>query len=270
MEKFKLADLPPVARTLFIPLACRAGEAPRPDAILRDPRAAQLFAQFEDGLTSLKGLDGHDRVAVLMRARQFDTFAGTFLGRHPDALVVDIGCGLDTRFDRLDNGQMAWLGLDLPEVIGLRRRFLPDGERNRTLSGSILDPSWLDEVAREDRPVIFLAEGVFSYFPEEDVKKVICGLAERFPAGELVFDTTSSFSVRMHNRTSGVLKATQTRLNWAVDDPRSLEAWGLTLLDAWGYFDRHEPRLGIGNLFRYIPALAGANRVVHYRLIRLP
>ncbi len=270
MEKLKLIDLPPVARTLFIPLACRAGEAKRADAILRDPAAARVFAQFEDGSSVLKGLMDHDRVAIVMRARHFDEIARVFLAHQPEALVVDIGCGLDTRFERLDNDRMTWLGLDLPPVISLRRRFLPDGGRNRTLPGSMLDPDWMDEIARLRKPVIFLAEGVFPYFPEEQVRLVVHRLAERFPAGEIVFDTLSSFSLRMHNRTSGALRAADARLAWAVDDPRSLENWGLTLIEQWGYFDRYEPRLGVTNLFRFIPAIAGANRIVHYRLLALP
>jgi phosphatidylethanolamine/phosphatidyl-N-methylethanolamine N-methyltransferase len=64
-----------------------------------------------------------------MRVRQFDAFARAFLAGRPGGLVVDIGCGLDTRFDRLDDGQMSWLGLDLPEVISLRRQLLPNAER---------------------------------------------------------------------------------------------------------------------------------------------
>lgn len=259
-------NLQGISRTLLVPLACRALESPRADAIIHDPRAVELFQALGGSRDFLMGMSGHDLFADVMRVRQFDLYARAFLERHPAGLVVDIGCGLDTRFDRLDNGQMAWLGLDLPEVIALHREFLPDGERERTLAGSMFDLAWLDEVARVNRPAIFLAEGVFTYFSEDQVRSNICALAERFPGRELVFDTLSSFSVRMHNRTSAVLKEIKARLNWAVDDPRSLEAKGLTLLDQWGYFDQHEPRLGFSNLFRFIPAIAGANHVLHYRL----
>jgi O-methyltransferase involved in polyketide biosynthesis len=180
--------------------------------------------------------------------------------------VVDIGCGLDTRFDRLDDGEMSWLGLDLPEVIAVRRRFLPDSGHCMTLACSMLELSWLDTVARLGMPVIFLAEGVFPYFSEEQVKCVVTALAGRFPGSELAFDALSSFSVRLHNRTHPVLEQTGARLSFSVDDPKALEAWGLTLLHRWGYFDEKEPRLGLARLMRYIPALERANFLLHYRL----
>lgn len=91
----------------------------------------------------LMGMSGHDLFAAAMRVRQFDTFARAFLAGNPGGLVVDIGCGLDTCFDRLDDGQMAWLGVDLPEVIEPRREVLPDGDDDqrvapKTQSGDVL------------------------------------------------------------------------------------------------------------------------------------
>lgn len=266
MEKTNVRDLPPVARTLFAPLACRALESVRPDAILHDPRAVELFYAFGGNRSLLMGMSSHDQFFVAMRARQFDRFASSFLDCHPGGLVVDIGCGLDTRSDRLDNGQMTWLGLDLPEVIELRRRFLPDAERRQTLAHSMFDLTWLDVVAQMNKPVIFLAEGVFSYFTEAEVKAVITALAARFPGAELVFEAYSSLMVNIHKRTSRLLKETGTRADWAVDDPRQLESWGLRLLDKWGYFDYREPRLGLYNLLHYIPLVANVNYVLHYRL----
>jgi len=259
-------NLQGVARTLLVPLACRAREAARHDALLLDPRAAELLAKLEGGVDCLMGMSELDQTFTVMRARQFDRCARAFIAKSPNGLVVDIGCGLDTRFDRLDDGQMAWLGLDLPEVIALRRQFLPDAERCLTLAQSMLDLSWLDAVAQMNKPVIFLAEGVFVYFTEAQVKPVIAALAESFPGGELVFDGLTSFSIRLHNRTHSVLKETGVRLDWGVDDPHTLESWGLRLLEKWGYFDQREPRLGLANLLRFIPPLANMNYILHYRL----
>ena len=268
MDQTNLRNLPPVARTLYAPLTSRADDSVRPDAILHDPRAVDLFQAFGNNRSLLTGMSRHDQFFVAMRARQFDRFARSFLERNPGGLVVDIGCGLDTRFDRIDNGQMTWLGLDLPEVIELRRGFLPDTERRQTLAHSMFDLTWLDVVAQTNKPVIFLAEGVFSYFSETQVKAVVTALAARFPGAELVFEAYSSLTVNMHKRTSTLLKETGTRADWAVDDPRQVEAWGLRLLDKWGYFDQHEPRLGVFNLLRHIPLVANANFVLRYRLER--
>ena len=213
-----------------MPLACRAVESARPDALLRDPRAAELLAHFDDRTDCLMGMSRLDQTFTVMRARQFDRYAQAFLISHPDGLVVDIGCGLDTRFDRLDNGQINWLGLDLPEAIALRRQVVPDAERCRSLACSMFDLTWLDEAAQMGKPAIFLAEGVFTYFTQDQVKPVITALAGRFAGGELVFDALSSFSARLHNRVHPVLQESGARINWGLDDPRSLEAWGMRLV----------------------------------------
>jgi O-methyltransferase involved in polyketide biosynthesis len=249
-----------------VPLACRAIESPRPDAIIHDPRAVELYHSLGGSRDFLMGMSGHDLFATVMRVRQFDTFARDFLSRNPGGMVVDIGCGLDTRFDRLDDGQLTWLGLDLPEVIQLRRSLLPDSDRCRTIAQSILDLAWLDEVARIDKPVIFLAEGVFPYFSTADVKPLLMAMAALFPSGELVFDALSPRMAWFHNLTSSVLKQSGTSVRWDAKNPAILEAWGLLLLERWRYFDKPEPRLGGADLIRYIPPLANATYILHFRL----
>ncbi|HEY5269449.1 MAG TPA: class I SAM-dependent methyltransferase [Anaerolineales bacterium] len=263
-------NLQGVARTLLVPLACRALESPRPDAILHDPRAVEVYNALGGTPDFLIGMSGTDVFVTTMRVRQFDIFARDFLARNPSGLVVDLGCGLDTRFDRLEDGQMNWFGLDLPEVIELRRKVLPDGERCKTIPQSMLEISWLDEVARVDKPVIFLAEGVFPYFSTADVKPLVTAMARRFPTGELVFDAASLFISRHHNRTSTVLKRSGTRILWDAKNPQELETWGLRLLDHWYYFDKPEPRLRLFRWMRFIPFMAKATGIFHYGLGKQP
>lgn len=173
-------NLQGVARTLLVPLACRALESLRVDAIIHDPHAVELFQFLGGSRDLLMGMSGHDLFATVMRVRQFDSFARTFLTRHPGGLVVDIGCGLDTRFHRLDDGQMAWLGVDLPEVIQLRQQWLSDAKRSKIIAKSMLDLTWLDDVTRINKPVIFLAEGVFPYFSTSDIKPLVMAMGMRF------------------------------------------------------------------------------------------
>lgn len=260
-----IVELQGVARTLLVPLACRALESSRPDAIIHDPRAVEVYNALDGSRDFLMGMHGHDIFASVMRVRQFDTFARSFLARNPGGLVVDIGCGLDTRFDRLDDGQLTWLGVDLPEVIQLRRQWLPDVERCKTLSRSMLDLPWLDEVGAQNQPVIFLAEGIFPYFSTAEIKPLVLEMALRFPAGELVFDALSPFMAWVHNRESSVLKRSGTAVRWDARDPAELQIWGLHLLERWGYFDKPEPRLGGAALIRLIPPLAKSTYILHYR-----
>lgn len=264
MSEVSSVELSPVARTLLIPLAFRAAESQHPDAILRDEQALELASRLDPGCLPKVNLKEMDFVCTMMRARQFDRFAQGFLREHPGGTVVDIGCGLDTRFGRIDNGQMRWVGLDLPEVIAIRRGLLPDAPRSRLIGSSALEFDWMDVVVP---PVIFLAEGVLVYFRGDDVKRLVLELQKRFPGCELVFDSLTNTSIRIH-RLSPAMRWAALQVQWGLDESEGLEAWGkgIRLLEEWLYFDRPEPRLGLYNLMRHIPFLARANRVLRYRL----
>lgn len=257
-----------VPATLFAPLANRAAESSRADAMLHDPRAVELYEKLSGLVRCPVQLSKMDQTFTSMRACRFDQYARDFMKLHPRAMIVDIGCGLDTRFYRLDDGHINWLGIDVPEVIDLRRQYLPDSERCQTDPGSFFELGWIDLVEQSGRPVIFLAEGVLPYFTEAEIKPALMALVSHFPGGELVFDAFTSLSVKIHNRTSHVLKESGARLQWWLDEPKSLEAWGLRLLERWSYFGAYLPRLGLGNLMKFVPPLANATVVLHYRLGR--
>jgi O-methyltransferase involved in polyketide biosynthesis len=228
MSETESLTLSGVAGTLLITLYIRAMESQRPDALIKDERAEALVRQL-DPETLRKTLaltDDFSRVAVILKGREFDRFAQDFLARHPDAVVVHIGCGLDTCFERLDNGQVEWYDLDLPEVIELRRMLVGgEGLRHHFLACSVFDNAWLDAVSvHRRRPFLFLAEGVFMYFEEAQVKSLLLTLHDRFPGAELVFDAFSPFMAWGHN-----VRVTRTGvgayLHWGLKHPRDLEEW---------------------------------------------
>lgn len=271
MSKTPNLNLSDVAETLLITLYIRAIESQRPDALLKDERAEALVSQL-DQKTLQKTLaltDDFSRVAVIVKGREFDRFTRDFLTRHPNAVVVHIGCGLDTRFERLDNGQVEWYDLDLPEVIDLRRKLVGGGgPRHHFLATSAFDNAWLNTVsAHQQRPFFFLAEGVFMYFKEEQVKSLVLSLHDHFPGAELVFDAFSPFMRWAHN-----LKVTRTRvgayLNWGLKHAQDLEQWsdGIRLLDERFPFQYPEPRIRSALKMRLFPFLKTAIGVFHYQL----
>jgi O-methyltransferase involved in polyketide biosynthesis len=121
-NKFSIS-LTGVPETLLIPLYVRAKESRRPDAMQRDDIAVAVIDQLDYDFTRIK-LQGHDELGIILRLREFDRFARDFLTAHPDGVIVHIGCGLDTRFERVDNGGVEWYDLDLPDVIELHRKLV--------------------------------------------------------------------------------------------------------------------------------------------------
>lgn len=259
-----------VAQTSLITVHARAIETRRADALLEDEKAVQLVERLpaDFAFVNTLRLDDGDMVTLVLRNREFDEHARRFMRNHSAATVVHIGCGLDARFDRVDDGQVEWYDLDLPEIMALRERFV-DGEdsRHHTLPCSVFDERWLDSVPDCRRPTLFMAEGVFMYFARDQVESLVLRLLRRFPGSELVFDTLSPLMVRLSNlrmRFAGV----GARYHWGLARGEDLQGWapGIRLLDEWHPFSRDEPRLARYRWMRHVPPLAKVIGIYHYQL----
>ncbi|MBN1873536.1 MAG: class I SAM-dependent methyltransferase [Anaerolineae bacterium] len=259
-----------VSETMLMTLYMHALESRRPDALIRDPYAERLVGQIDYDFSHFK-IDDDDQAGACVRLRQFDRFVRTFLDVHPDGVVVHIGCGLDTRFDRVDNGQVMWYDLDMPPVIELRRQLLAETARYTMIASSALDLAWLDLVrTQNNRPFFFVAEGVFMYFTNAEMQRLVLALHERFPGAELVFDVCSPLIVGIQNLKLKLMKA-DFRMRWSLHHYDALEQWapGIRLLEPWYYVDIQEsiPRLQrIKTLFRLFPPLGKGMVLLHYVL----
>ena len=264
-------DLSGVAETLLIPLYNRAMESQHPDAIMKDEKAVALVTKMSydfDQVRKIRMTEGN-KVARIMMTREMDRYARDFLSRHPEAIVVHIGCGLDSRFERVDNGRVEWFDLDLPVVIELRRKYIGD-ERDRyhLLASSVLEEAWLEAVkAYSPRHFLFLAETVFIYFMEAQVKSLVLTLRDHYPGAELVFDGWRPFEVWLGNRYLSRSQFTGI-MHWGFWHGQELEGWGdgIHLLDKWGFFDQPEPRLDSFRWIAPIFRLFKPMRIFHFQL----
>lgn len=217
-----------VQETLLIPLYGRALDARARHPVLGDARAAELVERIDYGFTKFRGpsLSGS-----VLRTAIFDEWIRRFLGEHPAATVVELGSGLNTRSDRLDNGRARWFDLDLPDTIALRRASFTDTERATMIAGSVLDTDWFDQVAASGGPYFFVSEAVLLYLNEAQVRTSVRQIARRFPGSLLAFDTSGRTMIDNQDR-NPVFKALSARMRWVCDDPRELEPCGLSLLDS--------------------------------------
>jgi O-methyltransferase involved in polyketide biosynthesis len=268
MTKMDSQNLNDVSETLLITLFARAYESLRPDAMLKDEKAVALVKQINYDFSRAR-VQAHDEVAIIMRMREFDRFAREFLARNPDGVVLHIGCGLDTRFERVDNGRVEWYDLDLPHVIRLRRELMGDEMgRYHILSSSVFEDAWLEVFSiHRQRPILFLAEGVLPYFEETQVKSLFFKLRDKFPGAEFVFDGMSPFVIWADNLQLKHSKM-EARLHWGLKRGKDIETWGdgFRMLGEWYYFDHPEPRLRAYQWIRYFPAVAKSSGIFHYRL----
>jgi len=273
MSKTTNPNLNDVAETLLITLYVRALESQRPDALINDEKAVALVKQMNydfSRFTQIK-MDEDDKLSIILRNREFDRHARDFMARNPEAVVVHIGCGLDSRFERVDNGLVEWYDLDLPEVIDLRRKLIANEcPRYHFLAYSVFDKAWLDLLSvHGERPFLFLAEGVFMYFEEAQVKSLVLSLRDNFPGAELVCDAFSPFIVRANNLRFRFSRSNiSARYHWGLKNCKDVESWGndIVLLDEWFPLDQPEPRFAHIQWMRHIPLLAKVMGIFHYRL----
>jgi len=264
----KIEKIDNVAQTLLIALYIKALESKNSDPIIQDEQAIELVEKIDFDFSKLK-IPKITRITAAMRAKQFDSWVRKFLVKNPDGVVVDIGCGLDTRFHRVDNGKVLWYDLDLAGVIELREKLLSRTDRNYYISGSVFDFHWMDELhAKDGKGILFIAEGVLMYLKMLDVQKLFIEIRDRFPGSEIVFDACSRFMAKNSKR-HPTLKATSLSFLWGINDGHEIESWmnGIRLLEKWSYFNQDEKRLGLFKLFRWIPIVKNLFKIYCFRFV---
>ncbi|MFN2299558.1 MAG: class I SAM-dependent methyltransferase [Anaerolineales bacterium] len=227
MKKISLANLGNVPKTLFLPLWGRARETRKPEPLLVDRKALDIIDAVDFDFSPLAGnISKITKTGWIMRSLCTDRVIAEFLRRHPRAAVVNIGCGLDTTFDRVDNGRVQWYDLDLPEVIELRKHFIRDSARRKFLPASFLEKDWRSRICPADK-VLFIAAGVFYYFREEEIKGFLKDLADEFPGGEILFDASSRMGIKAANRMVIRQAGLDERsfLVWGLDKPEDILSW---------------------------------------------
>jgi O-methyltransferase involved in polyketide biosynthesis len=207
-----------VPETLLWTLYYRAQEAARPDAVLDDPVAVQLVQRIDYPFAQRLGHGAGRAQWQGLRARTFDDRVRAFLASHRGGTVVALGEGLETQFWRVDDGQVRWIGVDLPEAAEVRRSLLPAHDRRVQIDASVLEPGWLDAID-SSRGVLFTAQGLFMYLERAQVHRVIARLARRFPGGELVFDGVPRWASAVTTRraVSSGGSMTAPRMPWPMD-----------------------------------------------------
>lgn len=282
MNEKSLYSMLEVSGTMLITLYARACESVSNNPIILDTKAVEMIDIIKKELITSDNpihkkivKDQYNKklaVSMALRSRQFDRYVTEFLKNNPDGTVINFGCGLDTRFDRIDNGKVVWFDIDFPEVIELRRRFMSENTRRRFIEGSILKPDWI-KIVKTGGPYLFLAEGVFMYLEEPDVKELLDIIYREFGMAELVCEVTNRYWVnkmkspymkwkfrRQLGMTGGAV------FSFGVPYSRYFEEWSPNyhFLDEWTYFDDREKKMGWFNLFSKIELLRKVQWTIHY------
>lgn len=288
MDKQELFDIEisDVSTTLLLTLYSHALESQSKNPILNDPKAEEIVANLNKELEKSGGrlyknlaggkIDGSVIVHISIRAKKYDEYVNHFLKQSPNGVVVNIGCGLDTRFWRIDNGKVNFYDLDLPEVIEIKKKLCKEVKRYHMLPSSVLNHEWMSEVPEHNiGPFLFVAEGVFMYLGYEEVKELVLKLQKQFPGSELVCEVVNDFW--MHKPWKRLLDLKMRKefhlgsgatFKSGIKTCKEMEDWGngIEFIDEWSYFDSSEKKLGWLRFLGNIDLIRRTQWTLHYKL----
>lgn len=170
-----------------------------------------------------------------VRAKTLDGAVRQFVAQHPDAVVVDIGCGLDARRQRCAPGPgVDWYSVDLPAVIRLREELLLDDDHR--IPADVTSPEWLQDLPR-DRPTIAVTDGLMAFLTGAAFIAMAQAITSHVAGGEFTFNAYSRLAMRNSRRTgtlggraAGATAAQSApALGEGIDDPREAEGWNARL-----------------------------------------
>jgi O-methyltransferase involved in polyketide biosynthesis len=213
--------------TMLMTLNGRALQSQWKNPILHDPWAEEAMRHIDyDMSKTLKGVSSWGMwkeigpTIIATRAATFDLLTNRYLADHPDATVLQVGCGMDSRVFRIDpQASVQWFDVDYPDVIDLRRQLFPERSSYHLVAAPLSDLRWLDEVPR-DRPGLLVAEGVLHYLSETEVKALLSAVVAHFPSGQMIFDICNPFIVKRMGSNVGGTGATY---KWGLDDPQDIK-----------------------------------------------
>lgn len=215
-----------IQETLLLPLWGRAYETQKNKPRLIDKNAVEIIGKFDYDFSNIEKTQSMSQHGWVARSLHTDRMVLEFISKYPESAIVNIGCGLDTTFSRIDNGKIMFYELDLPDVIALRKNFHEDSDRHKSIGSSFLDTEWFKEIEVRDG-LLFLAGGVFMYFKEEQIKAFFIKAADYFKACDFYFDSLSPMGMKIAKK--AVLKKGGMGMSmdggWGLKSIKRLEEW---------------------------------------------
>ena len=195
-EKIK-PKLNGTAETMLQCFYARAMHSRNPKNKFRDTKAEELIDRIDYDFSNAKK-DTAMSGGIVVRSVVFDELVSDFIRKNPDCTVVNIACGLDTRFYRMDNGKITWYNLDLPETIEVRDSIYQESGRVSTIACSVLDPAWADQVKVRGK-ILFIIEGLTMYMKADEVRTMLAIIRDHFDNAYVCMETLCPYFVKKEN-----------------------------------------------------------------------
>lgn len=174
-----------VNKTLYIPLYGKAFVSKK-NIIIHDKKAEEIWEK--EGF-DLKGKSKSKWLAYYMaiRAAIYDEWVSRELEKNPNAIVLHIGCGMDSRVMRVSAENTVWYDIDFPDVIEERRKYYAESDYYHMLPADMRADEWKKSI-EPDRDAVIVLEGVSMYFEPEELTGLLSNLAGHFRSVKMLMD----------------------------------------------------------------------------------
>lgn len=217
MEKISIQGVP---ETMLQTLYARAAYSQKKNRKFEDKMAVQIVEKMDYDFSRAEK-DSMMSSGVIARTILLDRMVKEFVRDNPGAAVINIACGMDTRFYRVDNGQILWYNIDLPETIEVRRRFLKEEGRVCVIARSAMDEAWAAEIEKQEGEALVIIEGLAMYLTEEDVRQILNIIDRHFERVQVIMETMNPWVVSHMKEKS--IEATSAKFTWGLKSGKDLE-----------------------------------------------
>ena len=214
MIKNKL-DLKGISETLVVPVYARALESQRVHPKFVDYTAVNIVKSLDYDFAK-HGKSKMNMWGCASRTYILDREVKKYIKEHPKALVINLACGLDDRFSRVDNGFINWYNIDFKQVIDIRNNLIPRNDRVIDIAGSITDYLWMENIDFPEDTLI-IAEGILMYLEEKEVEDLFNRIAEVTKKCTLLLELMSNWMVD-HQKIHDTTKKTGVKFIWGVNE----------------------------------------------------
>ena len=207
-------NLSGVNETMLVPLYARALESKKKNPAFYDKTAIQVIDALDYDFQK-HGKSKMNMWGCAARTLIFDAQATEYIKTHPNCSVINMACGLDDRFSRVDNGFIEWYNIDFENVMTIRKNIIPSHSRVHNISGSVLDVAWIDQVKNKE-DVLIIAEGFLMYLHAQDVQMLFNQVASAFSHTTLLLELMSNWMVK-NQKSHDTIKKTSAVFSWGID-----------------------------------------------------
>ena len=219
--KMKKIQIQGVSETMLQTLHARVAYSKQKNAKFHDDKAVEIVSRMDYDF-SFAGDDALMSNGVIARTILLDRMVGDFIRKNPNATVINIACGMDTRAYRLKIGStVRWYNIDLPETIEVRRRFLEENGHISMIAKSAMDERWADEIEEPKGRVLVIIEGLVMYLSEQDVKQMLSIISRRFERAEVIMEVMNPWVVKNVKEKS--IEKTKAKFTWGIKSGKELQ-----------------------------------------------